>query len=173
MIYKIAWTNIILLIIQEASSNKKIFSFISQAKSLSQSKMCCQPREREKVQHHQVPLVLKSEIISKSITIGLSPTLGTQDSVNKIDMVHPYMESKKEWSIKIIRKKNNKVWNYRFPSSNVRRLWLQSYKQFFSNVFSKKLFTSQLNILWRSKWEKDWGEAIPSLQSMFKQHTIV
>ena len=37
----------------------------------------------------------------------------------------------------------------------------------------KKLFTSQLNILWRSKWEQDWGEAIPSLQSMFKQLTIV
>ena len=150
MIYKIAWTNIILLIIQEASSNK-IFSFISQAKSLSQSKMCCQPREREKVQHHQVPLVLKSEIISKSITIGLSPTLGTQDSVNKIDMVHPHMESKKEWSIKIIRKKNNKVWNYRFPSSNVRRLWLQSYKQFFSNVFSKKIIYKPIKYFMKIK----------------------
>ena len=150
MIYKIAWTNIILLIIQEASSNK-IFSFISQAKSLSQSKMCYQPREREKVQHHQVPLVLKSEIISKSITIGLSPTLGTQDSVNKIDMVHPHMESKKEWSIKIIRKKNNKVWNYRFPSSNVRRLWLQSYKQFFSNVFSKKIIYKPIKYFMKIK----------------------
>ena len=153
MIYKIAWTNIILLIIQEASSNK-IFSFISQAKSLSQSKMCCQPREREKVQHHQVPLVLKSEIISKSITIGLSPTLGTQDSVNKIDMVHPHMESKKEWSIKIIRKKNNKVWNYRFPSSNVRRLWLQSYKQFFSNVFSKKIIYKPIKYFMKIKVRK-------------------
>jgi len=99
MMYKIAWTNITLLIIQEDSFNKKILNFISQAKSLSQSKMCCRPVRGRKSNtirsspHSSLLLVLKSEIISKSITIGLSPTLGTQDSVNKIDMVHPHMES--------------------------------------------------------------------------------
>ena len=77
--YKIAWTNLALLIIQEDSSNKKILNFISQAKSLSQSKMCCQPCEREKVQHHQVGLdLLKTPQVGPNAKLDKQGTLPGQ-----------------------------------------------------------------------------------------------